>query len=94
MVAFEITRWQKLVFALPFLLQFHNVLIWASQINKWILARAQCQWGFRAADSAKKNLEKLSIAICREEKRSVTNTKEEREFRKRMGTEIECEHLC
>ena len=68
MVAFEIARWQRLVFALPFLLQLRNALVWESQINKGLLARAQRQWGFRAADPLEKNLEKLSIAICREEK--------------------------
>lgn len=68
MVAFETARWQRLVFALPFLLQPHNALVWEFQISEGILARAQRQWGFRAADPVEKNLEKQHSNLQRREK--------------------------
>lgn len=62
--------------------------VWESQINKGILARAQRQGGLRAANPAEQNWEKLHIAIAEKRKGPVTNTKEEREFRKIMGLKL------
>lgn len=47
---------------------FSPIIAWFGRLRS-ILARAQRQQGFRAADPVENNLEKLSIVFCREEKR-------------------------